>query len=65
MLNTIEITINMDPEINDKLEFIAKKENRTLTNQIMAFIAKDVREYFSSNDVAEEYMNYLNNKDKV
>ena len=54
------LTIRIDSQLRDKLEFIAGRELRTLANQIMVFLNAGVNSYLeASEEVRENYLNYV------
>lgn len=59
------LTIRIDSQLRDKLEFIAGRELRTLANQIMVFLNAGVNTYLeveASEEVRENYLHYLAEK---
>ena len=53
------LTIRLDTKLRRELEFIAKQEMRTLANQIMLFLTRGVKEYFSDEQRNKAYNDYL------
>ena len=53
------LTVRLDTELRDKLEFIAEREYRTLANQITVFLINGVNSYFNNDGVKEAYQNHL------
>ena len=53
------LTVRLDTELRDKLEFIAEREYRTLANQITVFLINGVNLYFNNEEVKEAYQNHL------
>ena len=56
------LTVRLDTELRDKLEFIAEREYRTLANQITVFLINGVNSYLENKQVNEAYISHLSAK---
>ncbi len=53
------LSIRLAPELRQELEFIAEREMRTLANQMIVFLTRGVRDYFSDESNNKAYNDYL------
>lgn len=53
------LTIRLDTTLRKELEFIAEREMRTLANQMMVFLTRGVKDYFSSENNRKAYDRYV------
>jgi predicted transcriptional regulator len=49
MAAKVSVSIKIDPALKEQLETIAKREDRTLSNQVSSFAKRSVEQYLQEN----------------